>query len=677
MNTELNSINSSESLKDSQKSRKFLENTKKAVRNTLTALWIAASTILPMTSASLLTACGGGDGPDNPIEIKDVTPPTVNVNKSSVDISWWKEIRISGNQLYIWNEIVASWSDNKTKNCSVLLSINWKTITSWTTISEEWTLTIKVSDEAWNIKSTDIKLNKAVDQDISWLENLKNINMQVDQEVNLLDWVIFGNGASLEKVEIEIDWQRVEVSDPYHYIPAYPWICNIIITVKDKNGKSTEYKVDNLTIKALEYQEASIDNANMIQEKYPRYNNLQQSTKDFIYPHLIASYAACNRSKQDDRVHIIMWETTDASDVENIWQRNDWSDHAYEWYHRIRALSPDTSIKWCHDSRNNLKEYINQHPNKIYIISQAAGSLWWISREGFNNNPETAPQKALLENENVVIIGSWWNRRQAWWKTYNENIKNWDYYTRSATNSNKNNKITVTGYNSWGGDNYFSPRYSIYWWLRSAMPIWYDKDKWNIVMPMIPLIRQNNQEDQNTTSSFPTAVTSGVIWNAISVIMANHPWITAEDAMTIIVNNYLKKEKFQYKDETTNRELVDGDYRYFIDIQKLLKTELLHSDKIDKVKLNSDLVELPSGNGIYYTGKWIQFEYNWKKYTATNENQRILNQALKSGNIKWYWHKDSFKRYWWTNSVNFNVYVVDKNWKKIPNLNISINKDVV
>ena len=676
MDTNLNSINSSESLKDSQKSRKFLENTKKAVRNTLTALWIAASTILPMTSASLLTACGG-DGPDNPIEIKDTTPPTINVNKSSVDISWSKEIRMSGNQLYIWNDVIASWSDNKTKNCSVLLSINWKTITSWTTINEEWILTIKVSDEAWNIKSADIKLNKAVNQDISWLENLKNLNMQVDQEVNLLDWVTFGNGASLEKVEIEIDWQRVEVTDPYHYIPAYPWVCNIIISVKDKNGKSTEYKVDNLTIKALEYQEASIDNANMIQEKYPWYNNLQQSTKDFIYPHLIASYAACNRSKQDDRVHIIMWETTDASDVENIWQWNDWSDHAYEWYHRIRSLAPEVSIKWCDAHWDYLEEYIKQHSDKIYIISQAAGSLWWISREGFNNNPEIAPQKALLENENVIIIGSGWNWWPSWRKVYNENTKNWDDYNRSSTNSKKNNKITVTWYNSWGGDNYFSPRYSVYWWLRSAMPIWYDKNKWNIVMPMIPLIRQNNQEDQNTTSSFPTAVTSGVIWNAISVVMANHPWITAEDAMTIIVNNYLTQEKFQYKDETTNRELVDGDYRYFIDIQKLLKTELLHSDKIDKVKLNSDLVELPSGNGIYYTGKWIQFEYNWNKYTVTSENQPILNQALKSGNIKWYWHKDSFKKYWWTNFANFNVYVVDKNWKKIPNLNISINKDVI
>jgi hypothetical protein len=34
--------------------------------------------------------------------------------------------------------------------------------------------------------------------------------------------------------------------------------------------------------------------------------------------------------------------------------------------------------------------------------------------------------------------------------------------------------------------------------------------------------------------------------------MAAHPGITAEDAMTIIVNQYLKEETFQYKDDTTN-----------------------------------------------------------------------------------------------------------------------------
>ena len=195
-------------------------------------------------------------------------------------------------------------------------------------------------------------------------------------------------------------------------------------------------------------------------------------------------------------------------------------------------------------------------------------------------------------------------------------------------------------------------------------------------MPMIPLISSNNQEAYITDSSYPTAATSGVIWNAISVIMANHPWITAEDAMTIIVKNYLIQEKFQYKDETTNWELVDGDYWYFIDMQKLLKSELLQSDKIEKIQLNSNLVSLPGGPGICYTGKWIQFEYEWEKHNVTSENQSVLNQALKSGNVKWYWHKDSFKKYGWTDSANFDVYVVDKNWKKIPDAHLSITKNI-
>lgn len=44
----------------------------------------------------------------------------------------------------------------------------------------------------------------------------------------------------------------------------------------------------------------------MINKQYSRYNNLRQETRDFIYPHLLASYAASNRSKQDNKVHIIM-----------------------------------------------------------------------------------------------------------------------------------------------------------------------------------------------------------------------------------------------------------------------------------------------------------------------------------------------------------------------------------
>ena len=708
--TELNNIESKQLTNQPSKYSKFLDSTKKAVRDALVKTWIAASTMTPMATtttttvipasvntitaiaptastaistislwaaAGLLTACSwwGEDGPDVPIDTKDTVAPTINVSKSEVDITWWKEIKISGNQLYIGDNLVASRSDNKTQNCNVILSLNWKSITSWSTISEEWTLNIKVSDAAGNSKNVDIKLS--IESDVSWLDNLKNLNMQVDQEINLLNWVTFGNWAELIKTEIELDGQKTEIADPNHYTPAYPWTCSIILTVKGKDGKVTEYKVDNLTIKALEYNEASINEANMINEKYPWYNNLQQSTKDFIYPHLMASYAACNWSKLDNRVHIIHGETADTDDIENIWissYSGDTSNHAYEGYYRIRALSPDAPIKWCNDYWENLEKYINQHSDKVFFVSCANDTWWGSSWEQMNNNPDTHTLRRILEKKNVIFIGANGNRLATSWKNRNESIKNWTKYKSASINSKLKNKITVVWYDSQWTKNYFSSYGD--WSLNSAMPVWFEKDKWNIVMPMIPLIWSDNREDSRLTSSFPTAVTSGVVWNAISIIMASHPWITAEDAMTIIANNYLREETFQYKDETTNWGLKDWWKRYFIEMQNLLNNELLQSDKIENLQFNSDNIQLPSGQWICYTGVGIQFEFEWKKYMTTDTNQSILNQALKSWNIKWYWNRDTFKKCGGKDNAKINAYVVDREWKRIPDLHLNITKSI-
>lgn len=705
--TNLNNLNLEESTNQASKSSKFVENTQKAVRDVLMKTWIGVSSLLPMwttttstvvpasvntitaiapmttaikaislwTAAGLLTACGGGeDWPDTPIDTKDTIAPTINVSQSSIDITWWKQIHIDWNQLYIWDILVASRSDNKTANCNVTLSFNWQSISSWTTLTEEWTLNIKVNDAEWNNKNVDIKLT--AQQDISWLESLRNLNIQVDQEVNLLSWITMGNWAQLVKTEIEIDWQKSEIADPQHYTPDYPWTCNIILTVKDKNWETKEYQVDNLTIKALDYQEATIDEANMINEKYPWYNNLQQSTKDFIYPHLLWSYAACNWSRLDDRVHIIHGETPDIDGVENIWSvpGDSENSHANEWYHRLRAISPDISIKWCNGYREDLEKYLDQHPDKVFFISCAADTWWWSTREKMNNNSDCQILRRILKKKNIIFIIANGNRNNKKWKVYNENIKDGDRYDSASINSELNNKITVVWYNSrWEGNNFSSDEY---WWQWSARPVWYEKDKWNIVMPMIPLITVNNNEDYRTTSSYPTAVTSGVIWNTISIIMASHPWITAEDAMSIICDNYLREETFQYKDKTTNRELADWWKRYFIEMQNLLNNELLLSDQINNLAFHSDNVELPNGQWICYTGTWIQFEYEWKRYTTTDTNHSILDQALKSWKVKWYWDKTLSKKCGWKDSAKFNVYIVDKEWKRIPDLHLQIDKPI-
>ena len=219
--TNIDNLNNNESSNQTTKTSKFIENTKKAVRDTLMKTWIGVSSMMPTaatttpsvvpasvntitaiapiastavktiwlwTAASLFSACGGGEdepdgpgpvNPDNPKE-KDTIAPSIEVSKSEVDITWWKEIKISGNQLYIWDILVASRSDNKTKDCKVELSLNWKTISSWTTISEEWTLSIKVSDEANNSKNVDIKLNVT--------KNAPSITIN-NYEINIFWWV--------------------------------------------------------------------------------------------------------------------------------------------------------------------------------------------------------------------------------------------------------------------------------------------------------------------------------------------------------------------------------------------------------------------------------------------------------------------------------------------------------
>jgi len=636
--------------------------------------WLPAATI-PATwaaVATVLTACSD-DEPDNP---NDTVAPTVNVSQHDVDITWWKQVRVNWNQLYIWDALVASRTDNVTKNCTVELSLNWKTISSWTIINEWWYLTVKVRDEAGNTKTIDIKLTMN-NQLISWLENLQNLSMQVDQEVNLLNWITFWNGASLVKVEIEMDWQTTQITDPNHYTPQYPWQCTIILTVKDKNGNIVTEKV-NKNIQALEYKEPTINTVDIL-EKYPWYAKLKEWTKNFLYPHILISIASSNRSEQPDRRHIIMWET--AEWVENIWQSTTPSEHGTSWYRRIRNMAPNVKVLWCRDYRRNLENYLNNHTDKFYIISCAADAIWWSNLEQLNNNSATAPLRRILEMPNVIVVIAWGNQTASWWirKVYSENISNWNYYNGWSINGSKyHNKITATWYDSRNSDkNYFSPNYKTYWWLESNMPVGYQLEK-NIVMPSTWWSATfEGYEDYYTTSSCPTAMIATMTWNVIDIIKSNHSGISLAETMDILVNNYLRREKIRYKDENTNGNVVDSEYfRYFIDAQKIIENELLHISEIENIQFKSWITELPNNKWICYTGKWIMFEYNGQSYEASEKNQSILKQWLMSWNItKRYWDSNKSKKQWDKNP-NFKVFVVDKKWEMVPSTQRNISKTI-
>ena len=83
--------------------------------------------------------------------------------------------------------------------------------------------------------------------------------LQVDQETDLLQGLTFAKGFELVKTEIEFDGQRTEIADASHFTPQYPGLCSLFFIVK-RNGKESEVKAENLTIKPIDYKAMEVTN---------------------------------------------------------------------------------------------------------------------------------------------------------------------------------------------------------------------------------------------------------------------------------------------------------------------------------------------------------------------------------------------------------------------------------
>ena len=156
--------------------------------------------------------------------------------------------------------------------------------------------------------------------------------------------------------------------------------------------------------------------------------------------------------------------------------------------------------------------------------------------------------------------------------------------------------------------------------------------------------------------------------------MHNHSWSTLEDAMTIMINNYLTEDTFKYKDDDWN--IKNWWKRYFFNTDKFIQQEILQTSKINAISLNSDDVELPSDGWLCYVWKWIQYGYNWQRYNITDKS-KLVELISSWKNIKRYWNKKTFLKYGWKNSASFDVYVMDNSWKLVPDVQLkNITKSV-
>lgn len=724
-----NSITAMESSTNSSKSNRFVESTKRAVRKVLTTAWITVGSMWPVatptvvpasvntitaiapiasttiktiwlwTAAWLFTACGGGDDgfdgpvtPVDPIDTKDTVAPTINISKSSVDISWWKQVRIDWNQLYIGDELVASWTDNKTKNCNVTLTLNWNTITSWTTINEAWTLTIKVSDAAGNNKSSDIKLNVTEDQEcISWLENLQNLNMQVDQEVNLLNWISFINWAELVKTEIGIDWKKIEISDPNHYIPTNPWTCSIIFTVKDKKWTIKEYKVDNLTIKGIEYKTMEINNISpkdilpivwQVEEwdkkVYNRIEHLRLAESTRIRD-MMRKYGAGNHSPEEyqqlmNRLNTGMINETPKwyNNYEVIWW--DWattpSNHSHNERDILNTLVEHANFKVVNPNswrREYIREAVNQHPNSIYVLWMSA---YAYGDKDLYNSRSISELKELYKSNNLLIFVAWSN---IWTKNgvlknkiYQESVdwdEHWVYGIPSSANwrsdSNVDKHLLVTIWTDADGDIDQTNEKS----ESSKYPVWFH-NKVLFSGRAFPYRSWSNNKITGEPWKYATSYTNYTNVAIIDLCFQMFAEVENVDRLLEMARSTALTDYIRFNWETQELQLINPAWFF--------KKYLMPNDLPSNLK-SWENVSLNKG---YY--KWVIFDipwaevkinWQWVTYSEANKSQ-IKNQNPM--NLEWRLNGDLCRKMWYKwKDIQWKIIVVDDKWN-----GLNIEKDI-
>ena len=189
----------------------------------------------------------------------DSQAPEIEVKIPEKNVVAGVKIKIEGNQLLFDSEVAATWKDDYSETFNVELSIAGEKINSGDILFDAGTLVISVTDEFQNKANAEIALTSVA---ITGLENLRNLSLQIDQEVNLLDGLTISEGLTLSKVELEMSGVRSEIPDPKAFIPEYSGSIDIIFTLIRSDGSTIEVGVNNLTVKALVYTKVSISDMN-------------------------------------------------------------------------------------------------------------------------------------------------------------------------------------------------------------------------------------------------------------------------------------------------------------------------------------------------------------------------------------------------------------------------------
>lgn len=604
------------------------------------------------------------------LTIVDSGAPEISVGIPQKNVVAGVVVTVTDNQLLFDDAVAASWSDDYTAECRLEMVFtpadgSPKTINSGDVLSEAGTLEITVTDDFDNKTSVEITLTAVA---VFCIESLQNLSIKVDEEVDLLQGITITEGLTLQKVECVQDGQRITIPNPNAFVQEYPATIGIILTLTRTDGKTIEVIADGLTVKPLDYNAPSLVVANMIEERFPWFTNRAIQTKEFVYGHLLVSYIYSERYWIDNVEYIIAGETTQEIESENVGWDNPFeqSTHADQGYNAIRTIAPFSTIKSCGGSWSYLESYINQHPERVFFVSCAADALGEYLPEELYGNPDYTALKNLLNKENVIISVASANISDYFQRIINESSppQEGGFYSSASVNSRMNNKITVVGYDAKENHIFLDD-------CTSLLPVGFGKG--NFIMPFIPLSRPD-KEIAGSDSSFPTATLSGTLGNYLSIMISHHSGYTAEDAMTVITERYLREDVYRYKD--TDGQIKDGGKWYFFDTDKFLKDEVLHREAVEAVLsgIDQEDIELPSTCGLTYEGAGIRFTTEGETYDMTEENRAALEDAVKSGNeVTWLYSPLRARKYGISGNHTIAVSVMDKAGNLVPDVTLDLS----
>lgn len=604
--------------------------------------------IMGGTCQSLLTACN----PDVE-EIAEKTPldtewPDISFPTDTI-ISLWDILRQENNNgnvtFYIENK--ETWTrqtiwtvtdESGVDPNSTYISFNLNPQTVNQDINAEWPISIHTADNKWNISDKTWWYVKM--EHLSWLDWLKNLELEIGKEVNLIKWIYY-NQKSLDELiskwsaymKYELKWKIYDIEDPTHFTPQIPWIYKFNIYIDGKLKTFTEKTVD-----PEKYEEIKLSKSPYIHELYPwieKYPSEQPFVKHMM-PFCEISYIS-NTYWNLPITSFILW------DSENSW-------HWIAVSNNLTAFSNTNLTFLPNQDREYVYNYAIEHPDK-FVYSVCAN----------NSIAAYTPQK-LYENEKVkqmskfLLLPNSFADCSAWNTSYNvrtlnnefstptEYIPKYNIASINSTHPNGTplyNKYTSvwTDFNTYyNNDSTYITPYNPEIWTQTRLTIWFSNDKWNVCICWPDINNPSNQ-----ASSEPAGSTAWEHQNMVRIIHENYPHLSFQEINKYIAENYLvRMDKYTYKDTTS----INYDYKppYAFDATKFQNEEIYHISELKNLNFNSEYVDLPHNKRTFYSGFWVEYKVNGsdKRYTPTEGNKD------KMDNITW-WRRNKglFLRQWW------------------------------